>query len=241
GFDLDAIVKRSRGIAAQMNNGVQFLMKKNKVDIIWGEATITRPGEIKVSRTQKKIVEPQGPVPKNALGEGTYKAKNIIVATGAGPRVLPGIEPDGEKIWTYFEALKPAKMPKSVAVMGSGAIGIEFASFYRSLGADVTVIELLPQIMPVEDAEIAGLARKRVEKRGIAILTDAKVAKVDKTKTGITAHVELKSGEKKEIAADVLISAVGVQANSENLGLEKLGVKIDRGVIVVDDHGRTNV
>ena len=241
GFDLDAIVKRSRGIAAQMNNGVQFLMKKNKVDIIWGEATITRPGEIKVSRTQKKIVEPQGPVPKNALGEGTYKAKNIIVATGARPRVLPGIEPDGEKIWTYFEALKPAKMPKSVAVMGSGAIGIEFASFYRSLGADVTVIELLPQIMPVEDAEIAGLARKRFEKRGIAILTDAKVAKVDKTKTGITAHVELKSGEKKEIAADVLISAVGVQANSENLGLEKLGVKIDRGVIVVDDHGRTNV
>ena len=241
GFDLDGIVKRSRAIAAQMNNGVQFLMKKNKVDIIWGEATITKPGEIKVSPTQKKIVEPQGPVPKNALGEGTYKAKNIIVATGARPRVLPGIEPDGDKIWTYFEALKPAKMPKSVAVMGSGAIGIEFASFYRSLGADVTVIELLPQIMPVEDAEIAGLARKRFEKRGIAILTDAKVSKVDKTRTGITAHVELKSGEKKEIKADVLISAVGVQANSENLGLEKLGVKIDRGVIVVDDHGRTNV
>ena len=125
GFDLDGIVKRSRGIAAQMNNGVQFLMKKNKVDIIWGEATITKPGEIKVAPTQKKIVEPQGPVPKNALGEGTYKAKNIIIATGARPRVLPGIEPDGDKIWTYFEALKPAKMPKSVAVMGSGAIGIE--------------------------------------------------------------------------------------------------------------------
>ncbi|WP_116653473.1 dihydrolipoyl dehydrogenase [Pelagibacterium sediminicola] len=241
GFDLDGIVKRSRGIAAQMNNGVQFLMKKNKVDIIWGEATITKPGEIKVAPTQKKIVEPQGPVPKGALGEGTYKAKNIIVATGARPRVLPGIEPDGDKIWTYFEALKPAKMPKSVAVMGSGAIGIEFASFYRSLGADVTVIELLPQIMPVEDAEIAGLARKRFEKRGMTILTDAKVAKVDKTKDGIVAHAELKAGEKKEIKADVLISAVGVQANSENLGLEKIGVKIDRGVIVVDGHGRTNV
>lgn len=241
GFDLDGIVKRSRGIAAQMNNGVQFLMKKNKVDIIWGEATITKPGEIKVAPTQKKIVEPQGPVPKNALGEGTYKAKNIIVATGARPRVLPGIEPDGDRIWTYFEALKPAKMPKSVAVMGSGAIGIEFASFYRSLGADVTVIELLPQIMPVEDAEIAGLARKRFEKRGISILTDAKVAKVDKTRDGVVAHVELKAGEKKEIKADVLISAVGVQANSENLGLEKIGVKIDRGVIVVDGHGRTNV
>lgn len=241
GFDLDGIVKRSRAIAAQMNNGVQFLMKKNKVDIIWGEATITKAGEVRVAPTTKKIVEPQGPIPKAALGEGTYKAKNIIVATGARPRVLPGIEPDGEKIWTYFEALKPAKMPKSVAVMGSGAIGIEFASFYRSLGADVTVIELLPQIMPVEDAEIAALARKRFEKRGISILTDAKVAKVDKTKDGITAHVELKSGEKKEVKAEVLISAVGVQANSENLGLEKLGVKIDRGVIVVDGHGRTNV
>ncbi len=132
-------------------------------------------------------------------------------------------------------------MPKSVAVMGSGAIGIEFASFYRSLGAEVTVIELLPQIMPVEDAEIAGLARKRFEKRGISILTDAKVSKVDKSKDGITAHVELKNGDKKEIKADVLISAVGVQANSENLGLEKAGVKIDRGVIVVDGHGRTNV
>lgn len=241
GFDISDIVKRSRGIAGRMNDGVQFLMKKNKVDIIWGEATITKPGEVKVEATKKKPVEPQHPKPKTTLGEGIYKAKNIIVATGARPRVLPGIEPDGEKIWTYFEALKPAKMPKSVAVIGSGAIGIEFASFYRSMGAEVTVIELLPQIMPVEDAEIAGLARKRLEKRGIQIFTDAKVSKVDKTKDGITAHVELKSGDKKQIEADVLISAVGVQANSENLGLEKAGVKIDRGVIVVDGHGRTNI
>ncbi|SDG77529.1 dihydrolipoyl dehydrogenase [Pelagibacterium luteolum] len=241
GFDISDIVKRSRGIAGRMNDGVQFLMKKNKVDIIWGEATITKPGEVKVEATKKKPVEPQHPKPKTTLGEGIYKAKNIIIATGARPRVLPGIEPDGEKIWTYFEALKPAKMPKSVAVMGSGAIGIEFASFYRSMGAEVTVIELLPQIMPVEDAEIAGLARKRLEKRGIQIFTDAKVSKVDKTKDGIKAHVELKSGDKKQIEADVLISAVGVQANSENLGLEKAGVKIDRGVIVVDGHGRTNI
>ncbi|WP_196258313.1 dihydrolipoyl dehydrogenase [Pelagibacterium limicola] len=240
-FDIGEIVKRSRGIAGRMNDGVQFLMKKNKVDIIWGEATITQPGEVKVEAMKKKPVEPQHPKPKVTLGEGTYKAKHIIVATGARPRVLPGIEPDGDRIWTYFEALKPAKMPKSVAVMGSGAIGIEFASFYRSLGAEVTVIELLPQIMPVEDAEIAGLARKRFEKRGISILTDAKVAKVDKSKDGITAHVELATGDKKEIKAEVLISAVGVQANSENLGLEKIGVKIDRGVIVVDGHGRTNV
>jgi dihydrolipoamide dehydrogenase len=241
GFDLDAIVKRSRGIAAQMNNGVQFLMKKNKVDIIWGEAVLTAPGEIKVAPTRKAIVQPQGPIPKNALGEGTYKAKNIIIATGARPRVLPGIEPDGEKIWTYFEAMKPAKFPKSLVIMGSGAIGMEFASFYRSLGAEVTVVELLPTILPVEDAEIAAHVKKRFEKRGIKIITDAKVAKVEKTATGIVAHIEPKTGDKQTIAADALISAVGVQCNSENLGLEALGVKIERGAIAIDHYGRTNV
>ena len=241
GFDIDGIVKRSRAIAAQMNNGVQFLMKKNKVDIIWGEAQLTAPGEIKVGKSSKPVVQPQGPVPKNALGEGTYKAKNIIIATGARPRVLPGIEPDGDRIWTYFEAMKPASFPKSLVVMGSGAIGMEFASFYRSLGAEVTVIELLPQILPVEDAEIAALVRKRFEKRGIKILTDAKVAKVEKGKDGVTAHGELKDGSKQQIAGERLISAVGGQCNTENLGLEKLGVKIDRGAIVIDSHGRTNV
>ncbi|MVS98148.1 dihydrolipoyl dehydrogenase [Devosia marina] len=241
GFDLDGIVKRSRAIAAQMNNGVQFLMKKHKIDIIWGEATITKPGEIKVAASKKPVVEPQGPVPKNALGEGTYKAKNIIIATGARPRVLPGIEPDGDKIWTYFEALKPAEMPKSLVVMGSGAIGIEFASFYRSLGAEVTVIELLPQILPVEDAEISGLARKRLEKRGIKFLTEAKVAKVEKTKNGIVAHVETKDGKTQQVTGDKLISAVGVQCNIEGLGLDTVGVKTDRGAIVIDGYGKTNV
>ncbi|HWU18087.1 MAG TPA: dihydrolipoyl dehydrogenase [Devosia sp.] len=241
GVDIDGVVKRSRAIAAQMNNGVQFLMKKNKVDIIWGEAVITKPGEVKVAPTKKAIVQPQGPVPKNALGEGAYKAKNIIIATGARPRVLPGIEPDGDKIWTYFEAMKPATMPKSLVVMGSGAIGVEFASFYRSMGAEVTIIELLPQIMPVEDAEISGLARKRLEKRGIKILTDAKVAKVEKTKDGVVAHVELKSGEKQQISGDKLISAVGVQCNIEGLGLETVGVKTERGAIVIDGYGKTNV
>ena len=240
-FDIAAIVERSRKIAGQMNNGVQFLMKKNKVDIIWGEATITAPGEIKVGKMQKKPVEPQWPGPKNPLGEGTYKAKNIIISTGARPRVLPGIEPDGEKIWTYFEAMKPASFPKTLTIMGSGAIGMEFASFYRSLGAEVTVVELLPQILPVEDAEIAAHVRKRFDKRGIKILTDAKVAKVDKSKTGVTAHIELKDGSKQELKSDALISAVGVQCNTENLGLEKLGVKIERGAIVIDPYGRTNV
>ena len=241
GVDIDGVVKRSRAIAAQMNNGVQFLMKKNKVDIIWGEAVISKPGEVKVAPTKKAIVQPQGPVPKNPLGEGTYKAKNIIIATGARPRVLPGIEPDGDKIWTYFEAMKPAAMPKSLVVMGSGAIGVEFASFYRSMGAEVTIIELLPQIMPVEDAEIAGLARKRLEKRGIKILTDAKVAKVEKTAAGVTAHVELKDGSKQQISGEKLISAVGVQCNIEGLGLETVGVKTERGAIVIDHYGATNV
>lgn len=241
GFDLDAIVKRSRQIAGQMNNGVQFLMKKNKVDIIWGEAQLTAPGEIVVGKPGKPPVEPQHPAPKNRLGEGTYKARNIIIATGARPRVLPGIEPDGELIWTYFEAMKPASFPKSLVVMGSGAIGIEFASFYRSLGAEVTVIELLPQILPVEDAEISAFARKRMEKRGIKFLTDAKVARVEKSRNGVVAHVELKSGETQQVAGERLISAVGVQCNTEGLGLEKLGVKLERGAIAIDSHGRTNV
>lgn len=241
GVDIDGVVKRSRAIAAQMNNGVQFLMKKNKIDTIWGEAVITAKGEVKVAPTKKAIQQPQVPPPKNALGEGTYKAKNIIIATGARPRILPGIEPDGDKIWTYFEAMKPAAMPKSLVVMGSGAIGVEFASFYRSMGAEVTIIELLPQIMPVEDAEIAGLARKRLEKRGIKILTDAKVEKVEKNAAGIVAHVVLKDGSKQQISGEKLISAVGVQCNIEGLGLETVGVKTERGAIVIDGYGKTNV
>ena len=241
GVDLAATIKRSRQIAAQMNNGVQFLMKKNKVDIIWGEAVLTGPGEIKVEPTKKPAMQPQVPPPKATLGAGTYKAKNIIVATGARPRVLPGIEPDGERIWTYFEAMTPKAMPKSLVVMGSGAIGMEFASFYRSLGAEVTIIELLPQILPVEDAEIAAQVKKRFEKRGIKFMIEAKVTKVDKSKSGVVAHVELKDGSKVAVPGDALISAVGVVCNTENLGLEKLGVKIERGAIVVDDHGRTNV
>ena len=239
-FDIAAIVDRSRKIAGQMNNGVQFLMKKNKVDIIWGEAQFTAPGEIKVGKASKPPVQPQWPGPKNALGEGVYKAKNFIIATGARPRVLPGIEPDGDRIWTYFEAMKPASFPKSLIVMGSGAIGMEFASFYRSLGAEVTVVELLPQILPVEDAEIAAHVRKRFEKRGIKMLTDAKVTKVERGKDGITAHIETKGGTD-TLTAERLLSAVGVSGNSENLGLEKLGVKVDRGMISIDAYGRTNI
>ncbi len=239
--DIPAVVSRSRGVTKQMSNGVGFLMKKNKIDVIWGEGTISKIGEIVVSEPKRAAVEPQNPKPRGVLPIGTYKAKNIIIATGARPRILPGIEPDGDRIWTYFEAMKPQKLPKSIVVMGSGAIGIEFASFYRAMGSEVTVVELLPQIMPVEDAEIAALARKRFEKRGIRILTDTKVSKVEKAKSGIVAHVELKSGKNEKLNAEVLISAVGVQGNIENIGIENLGVKTERGVISVDGHGRTSI
>ncbi|WP_200962588.1 dihydrolipoyl dehydrogenase [Bosea sp. Root381] len=239
--DLEAIVKRSRGIAARMNNGVQFLMKKNKVDVIWGEAVLTKPGTIKVAPTKKPAQQPQVPPPKTAKGEGTYTADHIMVATGARPRALPGLEPDGKLIWTYFEAMKPEKMPKSLLVMGSGAIGIEFASFYRTMGVEVTVVEVLPQVVPVEDAEIGAFARKAFEKQGMKILTGAKVTKVEKSADSITAHIEDEKGTKQTITADRMISAVGVVANVENIGLEAVGVKTDRGFIAIDGLCRTNV
>ncbi|MBB3234724.1 dihydrolipoyl dehydrogenase [Phyllobacterium endophyticum] len=239
--DVKAVVQRSRGVSGRLNAGVGFLMKKNKVDVIWGEAKLSKPGEIVVSKSSKKPMEPQPPLPKNALGEGTYSAKHIILATGARPRALPGIEPDGKLIWTYFEAMVPPEMPKSLVVMGSGAIGIEFASFYRTMGAEVTVVELLSNVMPVEDAEISAIARKQFEKQGMKIITDAKVTKVEKAANSITAHVETKDGKVEKIAADRLISAVGVQGNIENLGLEALGIKTDRGCVVVDGYGKTSV
>ncbi len=239
--DPAAIVKRSRGVSGQLNAGIGFLMKKNKVDVIWGEATISKVGEVVVAPTKKPAMQPQNPVPKGVLGAGNYTAKHIIVATGARPRVLPGIEPDGKLIWTYFEAMVPPAFPKSLVVMGSGAIGIEFASFYKTMGADVTVVEVLPQIMPVEDAEIAGIARKRFEKLGLKIMTSTKVVKVEKGANDVTCTVEDDKGARQTIKAERLISAVGVVGNIENLGLEKLGVKTDRGCVVIDGFGKTNV
>ncbi len=240
GFDAAAIVQRSRGVSGRLNGGVGMLLKKNKVDVIWGEASISKPGEVVVSAPKKPAVQPQNPVPKGVLPAGTYGAKHIIVATGARPRVLPGIEPDGKLIWTYFEAMVPPAMPKSLLVMGSGAIGIEFASFYRTMGAEVTVVEVMPQILPVEDAEIAGLARKRFEKQGMKIISSAKVTKVEKGQNSVTATIDDGKGTQ-TITAERMISAVGVVGNIENLGLEKLGVKIERGVVVTDGLGRTNV
>ncbi len=233
-YDASAVVKRSRGVAKRLNDGVGFLMKKNKVSVIWGEAAIDVPGKITVKASKTEA-------PKGALGPGAYEAKHIIVATGARPRVLPGIEPDSKLVWTYFEAMVPDRMPKSLLVVGSGAIGIEFASFYRSFGAEVTVVEVLPQILPVEDAEIAGLARKAFEKHGIKILTGAKVTKLDKKKDSVTATIDDGKGGTQTLTVERVISAVGVTGNVENLGLEKLGVKIDRGTIVVDGLGRTSV
>jgi dihydrolipoamide dehydrogenase len=233
-FDPAAVIKRSRGVASRMNNGVGFLMKKNKVTVIWGEATIDAPGKITV---KKSSVE----APKGAVGEGTYQAKHIIVATGARPRVLPGLEPDKKLVWTYFEAMNPDKMPKSLLVVGSGAIGIEFASFYKTMGADVTVVEVLPQILPVEDAEIAAFARKQFEKQGIKIFSGAKVTKLDKKADSVTATIDDGKGGTSQLTVDRVISAVGVVGNVENIGLEKLGVKIERGTIAIDGVCRTNV
>lgn len=244
--DIKDVVQRSRGVSARLNAGIGYLMKKNKIDIIWGEAKLTKatkgnqPAEISVGKTSKTIMQPQNPVPKNVLGEGLYQAKHVIIATGARPRTIPGIEPDGKLIWTYFEAMVPQVMPKSLVVMGSGAIGIEFASFYRDMGAEVTVVEMMPQIMPVEDAEISEFARKQLEKKGIRILTEAKVSKVEKSASSITAHVDVK-GKSEAITAERLISAVGVQGNIENIGLETLGVKTERGCVVIDQWCRTNV
>jgi dihydrolipoamide dehydrogenase len=232
-FDGKAVIERSRAVAKRLNDGVTFLMKKNKVAVIWGEAALEGPGRIAVKASDK-------PAPKGALGAGTYQAKHIILATGARPRVLPGIEPDKKLVWTYFEAMAPTQIPKSLLVIGSGAIGVEFASFYRTLGADVTIVEVLPQILPVEDAEIAAFARKAFQKQGIKILTGAKVTKLDKKPDSVAATID--DGKSvQSLTVDRVISAVGVVGNVENLGLEKLGVKTDRGVIVVDGYGRTNV
>ncbi len=234
GFDAAAVVKRSRAVSKRLNDGVGFLMKKNKISVIWGEATIEAPGKISVKAGK-------APPPPGALGAGAYQAKHVIVATGARPRVLPGLEPDQKLIWTYFEAMVPERMPKSLLVIGSGAIGIEFASFYRTLGAQVTVVEVLPQILPVEDVEISVFARKAFEKQGIKILTGAKVTKLDKKADSVTATIDDGKGGTQSLTVDRVISAVGVVGNVENLGLEKLGVKTDRGAIVVDGLSRTNV
>jgi dihydrolipoamide dehydrogenase len=214
-------------VAGRLTTGVGGLLKKNKVDVIWGEAKITKPGELQVSKPKKKPMEPQPPTPRGAKGEGTYKAKHIIVATGARPRVLKGLEPDGKLVWTYFEAMVPDSIPKSLLVIGSGAIGIEFASFYRTLGCRRDGGRGAAEILPAEDEEIAKFARKRLEKQGMKIMTGAKVTKLDKKKDSVTATIEDDKGSS-ELKVERVISAVGVVGNIEGLGLEELGVKLER-------------
>jgi len=231
-FDLDAVVKRSRGVANQLSTGVKFLMKKNKIDVIEGTARLEK-GE----PAPKVIV-------KDKDGKDTsYQAKHVMLATGARARDIPqaGLVADKKLIWTYREAMTPDVMPKRLLVIGSGAIGIEFASFYHELGADVTVAEVMDRILPVEDEEISKLAEKDFKKQGLNIVTGAKVENLTAGKTTVTAEITDKSGKKQKQEFDRAILAVGIVGNVENLGLEALGVKVEKTHVKVDNFGRTGV
>lgn len=225
GYNLDAVVKRSRGVAKQLSGGVGHLLKKNKVTVIMGEATITGAGKVSV---------------KTSKGTDALNAKNVIVATGARARELPGLEADGDLVWTYKHALNPPRMPEKLLVIGSGAIGIEFASFFNTLGADTTVVEVLDRVLPVEDAEIAALAKKQFVKQGMKIMEKSMVKKLDRAKGNVTAHIET-GGKTTKQEFDTVISAVGIVGNVEGLGLEALGVKIDRTHVVTDQYCETTV
>ncbi|NIY97207.1 dihydrolipoyl dehydrogenase [Salipiger sp. HF18] len=225
GFDLDAVVKRSRGVAKQLNSGVTHLLKKNKVTSIMGEATITAKGKVSV---------------KTDKGTEELTAKNIVVATGARARELPGLEADGDLVWTYKGALQPKRMPKKLLVIGSGAIGIEFASFYHTLGADTTVVEVMDRILPVEDEEISKFAKKQFEKQGMKIREKTMVKKLDRGQGKVTAHIE-QNGKTMTEEFDTVISAVGIVGNTEGLGLEALGAKGESRQVVVDKYSRTGV
>ncbi len=224
-YDLDAVVKRSRDVAKQLTSGVGHLMKKNKITTIMGEAKLT--GKDKVSVKTEK-------------GSEELTAKTIVLATGARARELPGLEADGDLVWTYRHALKPPRMPKKLLVIGSGAIGIEFASFYNTLGAETTVVEVMDRILPVEDAEIAKFAKKAFEKQGMKIMEKSTVKQLDRAKGKVTAHIET-GGKIEKLEFDTVISAVGIVGNTENLGLEDLGIKVDRTHVVVDEYCRTGV
>lgn len=224
-YDLDAVVKRSRAVAGQLSGGIGHLMKKNKVKVFMGEATIPAKGKVIV---------------KGEKGTDELTAKNIVLATGARARELPGLEADGELVWTYKHALQPKKMPKKLLVIGSGAIGIEFASFYNTLGANTTVVEVMDRVLPVEDAEISAFAKKQFVKQGMKIMEKSMVKQLDRGKGKVTAHIEM-GGKIEKMDFDTVISAVGIVGNVEGLGLEALGVKIDRTHVVTDEFCRTGV
>ena len=224
GFDLGAVVKRSRAVAKQLSSGVAHLMRKNKITVFDGEGKLAGKNTLAVTKGGKPVA--------------TLQAPHIILATGARARQLPGLEGDGKLIWTYRDAMVPPMMPKSLVVIGSGAIGIEFASFYRNMGAEVTVVEVLDRILPVEDAEISAFAHKAFEKQGMKILTSAAVKSAKKAANSVTVTVE-SAGKSEEITADRIISAVGIVGNVENLGLEGTGVKVDRTHVTIDAWCRT--
>jgi dihydrolipoamide dehydrogenase len=219
GYDAAKVVARSRKVAKQLSDGVKFLLKKNKVTVIDGVGKLAGKGKVAVSKDGKPVAD--------------VVAKHIILATGARARSLPGLEPDGKLVWTYKEAMIPAAIPKSLLVVGSGAIGIEFASFYRTMGVDVTVVEVLDRVLPVEDEEISAFARKQFEKQGIKILTGAKVTKLDKSKGSVEATIEHPGGPTK-LTIDRVILAIGITGNVEDIGLDGTKVKVDRGHIIVD-------
>jgi dihydrolipoamide dehydrogenase len=225
GYDLDAVVKRSRSVAGQLSGGIGHLMKKNKVTVFMGEAALAGKGKVTV---------------KGEKGSDTLTAKNIVLATGARARELPGLEADGDLVWTYKHALTPKRMPKKLLVIGSGAIGIEFASFFNTLGADTTVVEVMDRVLPVEDAEISAFAKKAFVKQGMKIMEKSMVKKLDRAKGKVTAHIET-GGKVETMEFDTVISAVGIVGNVEGLGLEALGVKIDRTHVVTDEFCRTGV
>ena len=225
GYDLDAVVKRSRGVAKQLSGGIGHLFKKNKITTIMGEAKLAGPGRVTVETDQ---------------GTEEYEAANIVVATGARARNLPGLEADGKRVWNYKTALQPPHMPKKLLVIGSGAIGIEFASFYNTLGADTTVVEVMDRILPVEDEEISKFAKKQFEKQGMHILQKAIVQELDRQDDKVVAKIE-SNGKAESYEFDTVISAVGIVGNVEGLGLEEAGVKVEKSHVVVDEYCRTGV
>ncbi|ABN76724.1 dihydrolipoyl dehydrogenase [Cereibacter sphaeroides] len=225
GYDLGAVVKRSRGVAKQLSSGVAHLMKKNRITVVMGDATLAGKGRVSV---------------KTDKGTEELEAKSIVLATGARARELPGLEADGDLVWTYRHALEPKRMPKKLLVIGSGAIGIEFASFFNTLGADTTVVEVMDRILPVEDAEVSAFAKKQFVKQGMKILEKATVKKLDRAGGKVTAHIET-GGKTETMEFDTVISAVGIVGNVEGLGLEAAGVTVDRSHVVTDEYCRTGV
>ena len=221
--DLDAVVKRSRGVAKQLNQGVTHLMKKNKITVHMGTGTLTGPTSLTV---------------KGEKGEEKLTAKHVIVATGARARDLPFAPADGERVWTYRHAMTPKEMPKKLLVIGSGAIGIEFASFYNDMGCDVTVVEMLDRIVPVEDKDVSTFLEKSLTKQGIKIMTGAGVEALDVSGSGVKAKIKAKDGKVAETEFSHCIVAIGIVPNTENIGIEKLA-ELDRGFIQIDDYGRT--